>query len=167
MFMTVFFNFSGQNLKKTIITLQALRFKLTYLNQTCLSSKSIMQLTKTFLPDSASFIEKRNLKEGRKLTGEKVHGCGEKEIKYFICQHEGMGVRTVTTQYRPSCRAEDQEAGAVTVGPGAAAAGTSKSPPPCPSGPLSSGLRASRGCPHLCPIIPRWFWPECDAHAQI
>ncbi len=31
----------------------------------------------------------------------------------FICQHEGKGVRTVTTQYRPSGRAEDQDAGAV------------------------------------------------------
>ena len=31
----------------------------------------------------------------------------------YICQHEGKGVRTVTTQYRPSGRAEDQEAGAV------------------------------------------------------
>ncbi len=30
-----------------------------------------------------------------------------------ICQHEGKGVWTVTTQYRPSRRAEDQEAGAV------------------------------------------------------
>jgi hypothetical protein len=31
----------------------------------------------------------------------------------YICQHEGKGVRTVTTQYRPSGRAEDQKAGAV------------------------------------------------------
>ena len=31
----------------------------------------------------------------------------------YICQHEGKGVRTVTTQYRLSGRAEDQEAGAV------------------------------------------------------
>ena len=31
----------------------------------------------------------------------------------WACQHEGKGVRTVTTQYRPSGRAEDQEAGAV------------------------------------------------------
>ncbi len=31
----------------------------------------------------------------------------------FICQYEGKGVWSVTTQYRPSGRAEDQEAGAV------------------------------------------------------
>jgi hypothetical protein len=31
----------------------------------------------------------------------------------YICQHEEKGVRTVTTQYRPSGRAENQEAGAV------------------------------------------------------
>ncbi len=30
----------------------------------------------------------------------------------FICQHEGKGVQTVITQYRPSGRAEDHEAGA-------------------------------------------------------
>ncbi len=31
----------------------------------------------------------------------------------LLCQHERKGVRTVTTQHRPSGRAEDQEAGAV------------------------------------------------------
>ena len=30
-----------------------------------------------------------------------------------LCQREGKGVRTVTMQYRPSGRAEDQEAGAI------------------------------------------------------
>ena len=30
-----------------------------------------------------------------------------------LCQREGKGVRTVTMQYRPSGRAEDQEAGAM------------------------------------------------------
>ncbi len=57
----VFFKFSGQILKKTIITLQALRFKLNCLNQTCISLKSIMQLTKTIFPDSAIFIEKKRV----------------------------------------------------------------------------------------------------------
>jgi hypothetical protein len=38
-------NISGQILKKTIITLQILRFKLKCLNQTCLSLKSIILLT--------------------------------------------------------------------------------------------------------------------------
>ncbi len=50
-----------QTLKKTIITLQALRFKLNGLNQTCISLKSIMQLTKTIFPDSAIFIEKKRV----------------------------------------------------------------------------------------------------------
>ena len=31
----------------------------------------------------------------------------------LFCQREGKGVRTVTMQYRPSGRAEDQEAGAI------------------------------------------------------
>ncbi len=56
-----FLKFSGQFLKKTIITLQVLRFKLKCLNQTCLSLKSIMQLTMTISPDSASFIEKKRV----------------------------------------------------------------------------------------------------------
>ena len=54
--------FLGQILKKVIITLQALRFIMNSLNQSCTSSKSIMQLTRTSFPDSVIFIEK----EGRK-----------------------------------------------------------------------------------------------------
>ena len=53
--------FSLQNLKKTIITLQALKIKLTSLTETCISSKSIMQLTETIFPDSAVFIEKKTV----------------------------------------------------------------------------------------------------------
>ena len=45
------------NIKKALITLQSLRFKLNRLNETCISSKSMMQLTKTIFPDSAVFIE--------------------------------------------------------------------------------------------------------------
>ena len=56
--------FSGQILKKTIITLQVLIFKLNMLNQTCISPKSIMQHTKTIFSDSAIFIEK-NRRENR------------------------------------------------------------------------------------------------------
>ncbi len=56
--MMVSLKFSDLNLKKTIITLQALRFKLNCLNQTCVSLKSILQLAKTIFPDSATFIEK-------------------------------------------------------------------------------------------------------------
>ena len=59
--------FSGEILKKIIITLQALRFKLKWqlnsLNQTCISSKSIMQLIKTIFPDSVIFIEKKRVEK--------------------------------------------------------------------------------------------------------
>jgi hypothetical protein len=50
------------------------------LNQTCISSKSIMQLTKTIFPDSASFIEKKRV-ENR--LWRKVNFCGEKNS--IIC----------------------------------------------------------------------------------
>ncbi len=57
------FAISVMMVKKTIITLQALRLKLNSLNQHCISLKLIMQLTKTIHPDSATFIEE---KVGRK-----------------------------------------------------------------------------------------------------
>ena len=59
--MRAFLIFSGQILKKTIVTLQALRLKLNSLNQTCTSSKSIMQLAKTSFSDSVIFIEKKRV----------------------------------------------------------------------------------------------------------
>jgi hypothetical protein len=59
--MTVFFKISGQILKKTVITLQALRFKLKCLNQTCISLNSIMQLARTIFSDSAIFMEKKRV----------------------------------------------------------------------------------------------------------
>jgi hypothetical protein len=59
--MMVFFKIWPENSKKTIITLQALRFKLNCLNQTYISLKSIMQLTKTIFPDSAIFIAKKRV----------------------------------------------------------------------------------------------------------
>jgi hypothetical protein len=46
---------------KTVITLQALRFKLKCLNQTCISLKSNMQFTRTFFFYSATFIEKKRV----------------------------------------------------------------------------------------------------------
>ncbi len=55
--MMVVLIFSGQILKKTSIPLQTLRLKLNCLNQSCISLKSIMQLTNTNSPDSATFIE--------------------------------------------------------------------------------------------------------------
>ena len=57
--MTVFLIFIGQILEKIVITLQLLRFKQKCLRQRWISSKSIMQLTKTFPPNSAIFIEKK------------------------------------------------------------------------------------------------------------
>ena len=81
--------FWPENLKKTIITLQALRFKLNCLNQTCLSLKSIMQLTKTIFPDSVIFIEKKRVENRvwRKsaFCGEKVKNAGEKKMHHVIC----------------------------------------------------------------------------------
>ena len=43
-----FFKFWPENIKKVLITLQALRLKLNRLNQTGISSILIMQITKTF-----------------------------------------------------------------------------------------------------------------------
>ena len=68
---------SGQNLKKTIITLQVLRLKLNSLNQTCTSSKSIMQLTKTTFSDSALFIEKETVEN---WLWAKVNFWGQKDF---------------------------------------------------------------------------------------
>ena len=53
--------FSGQNLKKSIIALQALRLKLDSVNKTCMSSKLSMLLFKTIFSDSAIFIEKKTV----------------------------------------------------------------------------------------------------------
>ena len=71
----VFFKIWPENFKKTIITRQALKFKLNSLNQTCTSLKSIMQLTRNIFPDSAIFIEKREQKTD---CGEKVNFRGKK-----------------------------------------------------------------------------------------
>ena len=66
--------FSGQIWKKTILTLQALTLKLRSLNQTCISSKSIIQLTKTTFKDSAVFIENNTVET--RLRG-KSEFCGQ------------------------------------------------------------------------------------------
>ena len=60
--MMIFFKIWPQNIKKAIITLQAWIFKLNDPNQTCISSKSIKQLTKTIFFDSAIFFEKKKVK---------------------------------------------------------------------------------------------------------
>ena len=57
--MMAFFKSWPENITKASITLQELRLKLNKLNETCTSSKSIMQLTKTIFSDSANFNEKR------------------------------------------------------------------------------------------------------------
>ena len=59
--MMVFFKIWHKDIKKAFITLEVLRFKQNSLNQTCISSKSIMQLTKTTFSDSAIFIEKKRV----------------------------------------------------------------------------------------------------------
>ena len=56
-----FLIFSGQIWKKSVINLQALRLKLKRLDQTFISSKSKIQLTKTIFSDSDIFIEKKTL----------------------------------------------------------------------------------------------------------
>ena len=50
--MTIFFKFWPEKIRKTVITLQILRFQR-------ISLKSRMQLTKTFFPNSAIFSEKK------------------------------------------------------------------------------------------------------------
>jgi hypothetical protein len=77
-------------LKKTVITLQALRFKLKCLNQTCISLKSILQLARTNCSDSATFIEKKRVEIG---CGQKVNFRGQKNEIVMSCHsaaQEGM-----------------------------------------------------------------------------
>ena len=59
--MKAFLIFSGQIFKTTIITLQEMRLKLKCLNETCTSSKSIMQFTRPTFSDSLIFIEKKTV----------------------------------------------------------------------------------------------------------
>jgi hypothetical protein len=77
--MTVFFKIWPGIFKKTVITLQALRFKLKCLNQTCISLKSSMQFARTIFSDSASFIEKKRV-ENR--CGQKVNFRGQKKLNH-------------------------------------------------------------------------------------
>jgi hypothetical protein len=53
---TFFLKYSGQISKKNIVTLQKLRFQLKTIDQTCIWSKSIIQLANTISLDSAIFI---------------------------------------------------------------------------------------------------------------
>ena len=57
--LTVFFKFWPKKIRKTVVTLQIFRFKQNCLSQSWISSKSIMQLTKTIFQNSAIFIEKK------------------------------------------------------------------------------------------------------------
>ena len=64
--MMAFLNISGRGFKKTIISLQALWIKLSSLNQTCILSKSMLQISRTTFPGYAVFFEhKRGLKCSR------------------------------------------------------------------------------------------------------
>ena len=92
--MPVFFIFSGQNWMKIIIFLQAVRFKLNChgLSQTCLSLKSIMQLSKTIFPDSAIFIEKTRVEN--LLWGKNEFLWGKINVS-FGCHTHIVGVLSV------------------------------------------------------------------------
>jgi hypothetical protein len=91
--MTVFSEIPGQILKKTVITLRALRFKLKYLNQTCISLKSSMQLVRTIFSDSAIFNEKKRVEN--RLWPKKEFLWPK--TKYIICTVCASG------QYNSSC----------------------------------------------------------------
>ena len=60
--MMVVFKIWPENIKKAFITLQDFRFKLNSPNQTCILSKSTIQLIETIFPDSAIVIEKKTVK---------------------------------------------------------------------------------------------------------
>ena len=75
--MMVLFKIWPENIKKALITLQALRFKPNSLNQTCISLKSIMQLTKTIFSNSAIFIEKKRVANWLLA---KVKFCGQNKM---------------------------------------------------------------------------------------
>ena len=65
---------------KIVITLQAFIFKVHGLSQTCITSKSIMQVTETLSPDPVIFIEKEIRKSDM---GEKVN-FGGKKMYYWL-----------------------------------------------------------------------------------
>ena len=80
--MRILSKFWPEKIKKTVITLKALKFKLSCLSQTCILSKSIMQLMKTpFFSDSVDFIEKKWV-ENR--LWEKVNFCGGKTESSYV-----------------------------------------------------------------------------------
>ncbi len=81
--MTVFFKIWPENLKKTVITLQALRFKLKCLNQTCISLNWIMQLARPIFSDSAIFMEKKRV-ENRFCGQKKLKGARLQKTKLFL-----------------------------------------------------------------------------------
>ena len=69
-----------ENIKKTSIGLQALKLNLNSLNETCISSKSIMQINKNKknFADTAIFIEKKEGK--RSVVGKKNASCGSNQM---------------------------------------------------------------------------------------
>ena len=81
--MTISFKFWPKKIRKTVIIsdFADIEIQAKLNSQSWISSKSIMQLTKTIFHNSAIFIEK---KMGRKSIVEKVHFCGEKELIHIL-----------------------------------------------------------------------------------
>ena len=118
----VFFKIWPENIKKAFITLQELTFKLNCLNQTCISLKSIMQLTTTFFSDSAIFIEKKDCRKS--AVGKKRIFVGKKCIITPPVQAPTVGSRSgfaessVPDLLRPLAPALPGPAGSVPAGSG-------------------------------------------------
>ena len=77
--MMIFFKFCQwpKKIRKTVITLQILRFKQNCLSKSWISLKLIMQLTKTIFQNCAIFIEEKWVEN---QLWEKVDFCGGKEL---------------------------------------------------------------------------------------
>ena len=86
--MTIFFKVWPKKIRKTVITLQILRFKRNWLSQSWISSKSIMELTKSLFQNSVIFIEKKwveNQLWGKSafLLGKRINSCGARTKPEF------------------------------------------------------------------------------------
>ena len=97
--MTIFFKFWPKKIRKTVITLQILKFKQNGLSQSWISSKSIMQLTKTIFQNSAIFIEKKCIEN--RLWGKSAFFWGKRinSSRYHAMLGSGpRGYRTALPQ---------------------------------------------------------------------
>ena len=98
---------------KAFIPLQELRFKLISLTQTCISSKSIMPLTKKIFPDSAIFIEKKRVEnrlwaKNEFLWAKKNASSSESAGSLFDCDCRPGGRRTAGQCRCCCCRRRDR-----------------------------------------------------------